>query len=174
MSEPVEIRVREGDCPCPGHPHAFEIVYVEPRLTNPIAVGAMSALEDAPAYQPAVLARLTEVYLALGIRRWTFQRAVADEAGAVTGSEMIPISPASIEDCIPWASGGREVANQLDKLYSADLFRPLAVARSTSSPPTPMEPSMSRIPASGSTHRKRSRRSSPNGTAGMRSVVPAR
>lgn len=164
MSEPITVVVREGDCPCPGTPHEHEEVYLEPRLTTPIAVAALAAIRGAPT-KAAVLARLTETYLALGIRTWTF----TDAEGRV-----VPVTDDSIEVCIPWSQGGGEVANKLDELFSGDLFRPLAVAQSKSSPPTSTEPSTSATSGSGSTHPKPPRRSSPNGSAGKVSVVPGR
>lgn len=171
MSEPVEIRVREGDCPCPGRPHAFEVIYVEPRLTNQIAAAALYAINEAPADEADVRGVLAKAYLHNAIRRWTFLRAVTDVRDVVVDSEPVPITPETIEECVPFWAGGMELINALDGLYSGDLLRPLARARSKLSPPTSTDDSTSATPESGSPTPRPSRRSSPNGRAGRVSAV---
>ena len=164
MSERVKVAVPRGT------------VYLAPRLTVPMGAAAMAVLNGVPPTIPAMQAALTSIYLspapAGGIVAWSF---IDDKL------EPEAITPDNIERLIPWAEGGADVAEKADELYAGDLFRPLAQRRSKASPPTPTAVSTSATPSetpesrpSGSRHPKSPRQSSPNGSAGMRSVAPAR
>jgi len=156
MSDLVEVTVSKGT------------VYLLPTISVPMAAGLLAALEGTPATEGSMQATLVAGYLQPvpqgAIAGWTF----VDEH-----LEPVPVTHDSIARLLTWADGGLEIAEKCNELYAGDLFRPLALRRSKSSPPTPTEPSISATPASGSGHRKPSRSSSPNGTAGMASVVPA-
>lgn len=151
------------------------IVYLAPRLTNPMGAAAMAALNGIPSEVGPMQAALTQIYLspapAGGIVAWSFTEDSVNDQGQ-TVSIPVPITPDNIERLIPWTNGGAEVCERADALYAEDLFRPLVERRQRSFPPSPTEPSTSPSPPSGSTRQRRSRRSSQNGTAGMVSVAP--
>jgi hypothetical protein len=150
-------------------------VFLEPTVTVPMAMGALSALEGTPATAASMEAMLVSVYLqpvpAGAIVGWEGARFTETTSD---GIHLIDVTADSIKRLIPWTDGGLEVAEKCNSLYAGDLFRPLALRRAKSSPPGPMDDSTSPSPETGSTPRKQSRRSSPNGTAGSMSVAPVR
>lgn len=163
MSEPVEVRVREGDCPCPGTPHTEEIVYLVPHITIPMGIAAYAAIRAGTNSQD-VQAALGAVWLRHGISAWTF---------TTEENRPLPITPENVEEVIPWQNGGFEVANAADDLYAGDLFRPLVKRPTASSSSTRTGSSTRPTTPSGRTPRKSSRRSLPNGQDGKPSVARA-
>ena len=131
-------------------------VTLHPKVTIPIGIAALSVIKQGGG-QAVIEGGLAEVYLRLGVESWTFPD---------------PVTPANIERLLPYNDGGLEVAERADALYSEDIFRPLVARLSKLSPPTPMDGSMSRPSAGGSTPRTPSRRSSQSTTAGPVSGAP--
>lgn len=151
-------------------------VYLIPTLSVPMAAGLLAQLDGTPATEGSMQAMLVAGYLQPvprgAIVGWT--GAVFMEPGGDGLPEIAPVTDANIARLLPWGSGGIEVAEKCNELYAGDLFRPLQLRRSKSLPPSPTGPSMSPIQERGSEAPKPSKRSSPNGTAGMVSVVPGR
>lgn len=166
MTANVEVTVPKGT------------VYLIPTVSVPMAMGALAAMEGTPATEASMQAMLVSVFLQPtpqgAIAGWTFREkpdpVPADWDGLL---EAVPVTHDNIARLLPWGEGGLEVAEMCNELYAGDLFRPLQARRQKSSPPGPKDHLMSATPSSGSKHRKRSKLSSPNGTAGMQSVVPA-
>ncbi len=151
----VEVEVPDG------------IVYLVPSLTVPMAAGLLASLEGTPATEGSIQASLVAGYLQPAPRGAIVSWTLVDEK-----MQPEPLTDESIARRLPWGSGGMEVAEKCNDLYAGDLFRPLALRRSKSSPPGQTGPSISATPKSGSRRPKPSQRSSPNGEAGMTSVVP--
>lgn len=163
-SEPVAVTVPRGT------------VYLSPLLTVPMASGAIAALNETPANEGAMQATLVSVCMQPAPRgailSWDGPRFTRKGENGL--NELVPVTDEAILTLLPWGEGGMEVSERFAGLYAEDLFRPLARRRQQSSPPGAIDSSTSPNPKPGSVHPKPSRRSSPNGTAGMRSVVPAR
>lgn len=87
-----------------------------------------------------VQAALGLAYLRHGIVAWTFTDAER---------KPIPVTPEAIEELLPWASGGYEVADRADDLYGVTVTAPLLRRRSASPPPTDDDSSTGRNPSSG-------------------------
>ncbi len=166
MSEPIDVVVRAGDCPCPGTPHTEEHVFLEPELTTPMAAGAMAALNAADATIADHQTALIESYLPRGIRSWSFLE--ADENGRIVS---VPINRANLARLLPWNQGGFDLAERADSLYSETLLRPwvarmsMLSQRGQTGDTTPPNQAIGRPP------RKPSRRSLPNGGAGRLSAA---
>ncbi len=173
MSDPIEVVVRAGDCPCPDAVHTEERVYLEPVLTLPVASGAATAIRYADATASAQQAALINAYLPAAIRSWTFLEATVQKDGKRLVLP-VPVTRENMERLLPWDKGGLEVAEQADGLYSEMLLRPLVARLSMLLPAGPTDDLTRPIPSSGSAHRKHSRRSSQNGSAGNKSAAPAR
>lgn len=109
------VRVREGDCPCPGRPHEVELVTLLPELTTALAFGAIAALNAADGLA-AKMAALAEAYLPGAITEWTF----LDE-----NRQPVPITRDNLELLVPWDKGGLDLGEAADALYSEKLMRPL-------------------------------------------------
>ncbi len=115
--DPVsDIPVPVGPCLCPGEPHRDgDVVYLAAVLPTIAGQAAQGAIQDA-----SDSARLEEllwrVYRDLCITDWTF----VDEAG-----DPIPLTPANKELGLPFAKGGRLVAEKADELYAQDVLAPL-------------------------------------------------
>lgn len=173
----MNVTVDVGACRCPGTPHEQDEVLLAPKLTVPMGAAAMAVLSGVDPTIGAMQAALTAIYLspapAGGIVAWSFVREGKDDKGLPI---VVPeeITPDNIERLIPWTDGGSEVASKADELYAGDLFRPLAERLAKSSKPGSTDDSTLPKTPSGSKPQKPSRQSSPNGTAGMRSVAPVR
>lgn len=161
MSEPIRVDV--GSCRCPGSPHDSDWVLLRPSLTVPMGAAAMAAIRATPSTQAEQEGAIAEVFLHMGIVGWSF-----------VGPALVPedITAANIDRLLPWNRGGFEVSNRAADLYGGDLFAPFVPMSPTSSPPGSTDDSTSASPESLSSHRKPSKRSSPNGTAGRASEVP--
>jgi hypothetical protein len=155
------------------------IVYLIDALSVPMAAGALAAMEGTPATEGSMQAMLVSVYLQPvprgAIEGWTFQEKPSNPAPDWDGlPEPVPVTDANIARLLSWGKGGMEVAERCNELYAGDLFAPLVERRAKSLQATPKDHLTSATPRSGSTRPKRSKPSSPNGTAGMHSVAPAR
>lgn len=149
-------------------------VYLAPKLTVPMGAGAMAVINTIPEGIAPMQAAITGALFGPApsgcIIAWDGPRFRRKNGEGVDEPE--PITVESVERLLPWWDGGSEIAERIEELYTGDLFRPLAEKQKKQSPPTQTEPSTSPKTASGSERPKSSRRSSPNGTAGIASVVP--
>lgn len=161
MSDNVEVAVPGG------------AVYLIPILSNPMAMGMLAAMEGTPADVPSMTATFVAVAFQPvprgAIAGWTFH-----EDGDKGLPEPVPVTDENIARLLTWTQGGKEVAEKCSELYTADLFAPFGVARPKSSRRTPTDHLTSQTRKSGSPRPKQSKPSSPNGSAGMSSVAPAR
>ena len=153
-------------------------VYLIPTLSVPMAAGALAAMEGTPATEGSMQATLIAVFLQPvprgAVAGWTFREKPDPLPSDWDGLPApVPVTDDNIARLLPWGDGGMEVAEKCNELYAGDLFRPLLARQQKSSPPGPMDHLTPATPRRGSKHPKRSRPSSPNGTAGMQSVVPA-
>ncbi len=138
--QPVVVNV--GPCRCPGTPHTIgDTVTLRGEPTTPMGVAAWAVISVGGAVWD-LQARLADVWRHYGIADWSF----TDEKGAA-----IPITPTAMDDLLPFGSGGREVQDRADELYSEAILRPLVERQSKSSLPTPTEPLTSASPPSGAT-----------------------
>ena len=161
MSDNVEVTVPGGT------------VYLIGQLSNPMAMGRLAAMVGTPADGPSMTATFVAVAFQPvprgAIAGWSFHE---DSDKGVP--ELVEVTDANIARLLSWTKGGKEVAEKCSELYTADLFAPFGVARQKSSRRGPTDHLTSRTPRSGSPRPKPSKPSSPNGSAGMSSVAPAR
>ncbi len=162
-------------CPCPGHPHEFDVVTLRKAATNPMGMAANAVLQYHIGDYLAIESGLGEVWLRYGIEAWTFVDRVPDPNGgtrslAVPTGE--PIDMALINRWIPWHRGGFEIIKAADELYRGDVFDPFQRRMTTRSPDGPAVSSTSATIDSGSTPPKHSVASSPTKRAGKPSAVP--
>ena len=146
-------------CRCPGTPHHHDTVTLRGEPSTPMGIAGWTVASLGGALWD-IQARLADVWLKYGILDWSF----VDAAG-----KPVPVTPANVEEYLPFGAGGMEVANRADELYSDTVLSPLAARMSKSSPPTPTDDSTSASPPSSPTPRARSRRSSPTESAGTSS-----
>jgi hypothetical protein len=163
MSESVRVPV--GECRCPAKPHDEDWVDIEPTLNLRIGAAALMAMQQSQADgEEAVFAAILNAYLSTAIRAWSF----VDEK-----RDAVPNTKDNRDRLLPFHAGALIVANRCDDLYSKELLGPfLAQTTSKSSPTGPTDGSTSARSGSGPTPRRRSKGSSPNGTAGMEYVAP--
>lgn len=152
---------------CPGAPHAYDTVWLRPTASLPMGIAVSAVLRDAIGDQPVVEAGLALEFLRFGISGWTFE----DASGPVRFGE--PIARDVLEHWLPFGNGGLEVVEAASALYGDAVLAPFLARFTKSSKAGPTEPLTSVRTASGGTHRKRSKRSLPNGTGGKLSAVPA-
>src|SRR5436190_2313140 len=109
-----------GVCPCPGTPHEDgDIVYLAPVLSTPGGMAASAAIREGMSDPVLFAERLGVIWLRHGIRSWTF----LDEEG-----DPVPVSSEAADDLLPWAKGGRLVADKADDLYAQDVLAPFLEA----------------------------------------------
>lgn len=156
-------------CPCPGTPHAYDVVTLRRRPTIPMGA-AVATVTRNPTNQAQMEAALSLIYMGYGIEAWTFLD--KDEQGAsvpVWISE--PVERDLLERWLPFAGGGLEVMEAADQLYSEEVFRRFRERSRTRLPSGPEAPSTSPMTDSGRTPRKHSKRSSRASSAGRPSAV---
>ena len=109
------IPVPVGKCRCPGEPHGGgDIVYLPQQASMPGGMAIKAALTSNivdPLEAQYILAR---AYFG-EIDSWTF----TDE-----DEDPVPVTPENAKRLLPWANGGREVAEKADDLYIADVATP--------------------------------------------------
>ena len=109
--EPVKVRI--GECLCPGTPHEEDYALLRPRLLPGDAIAALSALR--PDVDSSTLQR--DIGMSLlrgGLFAWNIQ----DEDG--------PIPLDAIEDgSLDWDETLRPIAEAANDLYTESLLRPL-------------------------------------------------
>ena len=151
------------DCVCPPktdgtarHPDGDTITLRE-KLDFRSALTARNTVillkqEDENASVAEILAALTELYLVMGISKWT----LVDEKGKAIEPNRHTIR--AFMEANPDAA--MEIGDEADGLYSEAVITPLVVRASTSSPPTRTTDSTSVTSGSSQTPRMRSKPSS--------------
>jgi hypothetical protein len=156
--------VNVGACRCPGTPHEDgDTVSLRPKIDLSMGAAAWQAMEMATADPIDMQAAVSLVYLRYGIVAWSF----VDEAGL-----PVPIRGADMERWLPWGDGGKEVIEEADGLYGAELMRPFLRRLATLSPIGPRPDSTSATKSSGRSPRSSSKPSSRSASAGMPSAGP--
>src|SRR5574338_106449 len=126
--ESVPVRVRTGDCLCPGAPHADgDFVTLEPKLTPAAGMAAIRALARKDPDEDANVVIMAAI-LPYSIREWTFLDAGSGQPGknGETIYGPLEISAVSVREALPWTAGGFEVANRAIDLYLSEVMGPLA------------------------------------------------
>lgn len=154
------VAVPIGVCPCPGAPHGDgDIVYLAPVLSMAGGMAARSAIIEGFTDEIAAQEAFAGIWLRHGVRDWTF----LDEDG-----DRIPVSEQAALDLLPWAKGGRLVADKADELYATDALAPFQEAikqlERSRRGPTPKAATSPRPSGSSSTRRSTPTRPSPSST----------
>ena len=131
FDRPENVPVRVGACDCPNTPHADggDFVYLAPVLSMAGGMAAVAALSRE--YDDPIMLQehLAKVWIRHGVVAWNF----LDEDG-----EPVPLTPHNIEAGLPYAKGGRLVADKADDLYAQDVLAPfLELAAKTQTRRTP-------------------------------------
>ena len=145
-----DVPVPVGACLCPGTPHPDgDVVYLAPLLSTmggQAAQGAIAEAEDVSRLEEL----LWRVYRDHCITGWNFVDADGDP---------VPLTPDNKERGLPFAKGGRLVAEKADELYAQDVLAPLqarlAAATKSAKRPARSEPGSTTTgrPATSSTRR---------------------
>ena len=116
--DPVsDVPVPVGPCLCPGEPHRDgDVVYLAPVLSTLAGQAAQGAIQDAITDTVRLEELLWRIYRDLCITDWNF----VDEDG-----DPVPLTPENKERGLPFAKGGRLVAEKADELYAQDVLAPL-------------------------------------------------
>lgn len=111
---PVPVPV--GDCRCHGTPHEDgDVVFLAPMLSMAGGMAAQVAISEGSSDLVRLQELLARVYLSHGIVDWTF----VDEAG-----DKLPVNGDTAAALLPYAKGGRLVADRADDLYAQDVLAP--------------------------------------------------
>ena len=111
-----DIAVPIGGCLCPGTPHPDgDVVYLTAQLSAPGGMAAQGAIADAADDGVRLQELLWRIYRDHGIVSWN----LLDEDG-----ESVPLTPANIEQALPYSKGGRIVADAADNLYNEEVLTP--------------------------------------------------
>lgn len=120
LDRPALVPVQLEYCPCAGTPHPDgDIVYLYPELSAPAGIRARAFFRDAMTSQMSQVdaeAAIAELWLTGGVAEWTF---LFDDG------RPIPVTPENIVRALPYAKGGRQVADTADDLYVASVTAPL-------------------------------------------------
>jgi len=110
---PVPVPV--GKCRCPGEPHGDgDMVYLHHEVSMAGGMRIKAALTSQIQDDIEAQTILARAYFG-EIEAWSF----TDEEG-----DPVPITPDNANRLLPWAKGGREVAEKADDLYIADVATP--------------------------------------------------
>lgn len=143
---------------------------LQPVATISIGAAAHMAVHRHGDDPLALQVHLSRAWVEWGILAWSF---------VSEGGVPVPVSPgsdgwgATIDVLLPFGRGGFEVAERADALYAEDVLRPLMARQSMRSQGGRTVGSTSPTRRSGSKRPTRRSSSSPTGTDGMLSVVPA-
>jgi hypothetical protein len=127
MSELLTVAV--GACRCPGTPHTGgDTVSLDTQLSTTAGIAAQAALMEGSSWEERY-AGMVMGLMRFSVRDWTFR----DAKGA------IPITPANVDEHLPWLRGGKEVAAAITELHQASILDPFVEAFNsrTSAPKTP-------------------------------------
>lgn len=164
-ASPDPVVVNVGECRCPGTPHTDgDTVSLRPKIDLSMGAAAWAAMNSSQADTTDMQAAVSMVYMKYGIVAWSF----VDTAGL-----PIPVRGANFDELLPWGDGGMEVLEAADGLYGTELMRPFVRRQETLSRSGRNGGSTSPKKSSGPKSRSHSKPSSPSGSAGMPSVVPA-
>jgi hypothetical protein len=169
VSEPVRLVVRAGDCPCPGAPHDSEWVDLMATPTLPLAGAIIVGIQSAPGDVASREAAFVEACLPRAILAWSFME--RDDGGHVVPAV---IDNDNLERLLPWAHGGFELVNEIERLYASEVSLTLERMTSKLSAPSSTDGSTSPSLPSGTDTPTPSVPSSRNGGAGKRSAAPDR
>lgn len=153
LDRPALVPVPLGFCPCEGKPHPDgDVVYLRPDLEPLQGVRAKSVVAgwiEGRADAVTVNVELAALWLDIGIAEWTF----LDDDG-----EPIPVTSENIALALPYARGGRQVADAADDLYTPMVIDPLVakITELSSDGPTPGPSQTSANRATRRSQRKRS------------------
>ena len=110
-----DIPVVIGPCECPGTPHDDgDVVFLAPVLSAAGGMAAQAAIDAGMSDEIRLQELLWRVFRDHGVTAWNLE----DENGPV------PITPENLELALPYAKGGRLVADKADDLYSEDMLAP--------------------------------------------------
>lgn len=149
-------------CPCPGHPHAFDVVTLDEHASNRMGVAAAASGERHAGDAVAIPAELGSIFLRYGIKSWTFR----DANGPVTFERPIPED--LIDRWLPFRRGGLACLNAASDIYTEDIFGEFPQPPATRSPAMLAGHMTSAKTGSGRSRPRPSRRSSLTSSAGMR------
>lgn len=119
-----------GECRCPGAPHPVDRVALAPKAPIEVGAAVMGAIRAAGSNEGMLHGLMARAFV-LGIRAWTFVDGDGHPIRADVTSEGFG---ALVDDLLPWANGGADVADRADDLYSEAVLRPLISRTSTRSP----------------------------------------
>lgn len=156
LDRPSLVPVPLGYCPCEGSPHPDgDVVYLWPELSMPGGMAAQGAIAESYGEEGLDQLRLQEqlarVWIRHGVAEWTF----LDDLGG-----DIPVTPDTVERALPYAKGGRLVADKADDLYAEAVTAPLVERLSVLSKRGPTRASQPATSQNGTSHPKRPKRSS--------------
>lgn len=114
---PADVPVPIGPCLCPGTPHGDgDVVFLAPVLSAAAGYAAQGAIADAEGDVARVQELLWRIYRDHCITGWN----LLDEDG-----EPVPATAENKDRGLPFAKGGRAVAERADQLYAQDILAPL-------------------------------------------------
>lgn len=162
LDRPALVPVQLNYCPCKGKPHPDgDTIYLYPELSTPAGIRARAFFRDAMMSEISKVdaeEALADLWLTVGVAEWTF---LFDDGDA------IPVTPENVVRALPYAKGGRQVADKADDLYADSVSNPLLAKLKSISKRGSTNGSIS---ATRKPTRKRSSRSS---TANTAKVPPA-
>jgi len=154
LDRPDNVPVPLGYCPCEGTPHPDgDIVYLYPELSAPAGMAVRGLMvEGITGKDPATFQeRLGELWLRVAVADWTF----LDDDGS-----PIPLTAENLVRALPYAKGGRLVADKADDLYAGSVVDPLLKQLEALSKPSPTRSSRpATSPTRNGTPKQRSRSS---------------
>lgn len=116
LDAPELVPVPVNYCPCAGKPHPDgDIVYLHPELSMSGGMAATAAISEG-ADSIRLQELLARVWIAHGVAAWTF----LDDEG-----QPIPVTPDNVILALPYAKGGRLVAEKADDIYAKAVVDPL-------------------------------------------------
>jgi hypothetical protein len=109
------------------------VVYLYPELPTPAGIRARSYFRD------GIFSGMPVVDVEEGIANLWLSMCVADWTFVFDDGKPIPATPANVLRALPYAKGGREVAEKADDLYVESVTAPLAdaLAKLSQRGPTP-------------------------------------
>jgi hypothetical protein len=159
-------------CPCPGHPHEYDVVTLRKAATNKMGMAVNAVMQYHIGDYLAIESELGSVWLRYGIEAWTFVDRTPDPKGGFRSIPVYlgdPVDMETVDRWLPWHQGGFEVIKAADELYRKDTFDPFQRRPSTRSPDGAEAPSTSASTDSGLTPPTPLRRSSRGSSGGKRS-----
>jgi hypothetical protein len=123
LDQPDLVPVHLGYCPCEGTPHPDgDIVYLYPELSAPAGIRARAF------FQQGMTGQVHTVDLEEAIATLWLSMCVADWTFLFDDGSPIPVTPENVVRALPYAKGGRQVADKADDLYVDSVTAPLLEA----------------------------------------------